>query len=161
MSHYDSATYSAHDSIGYLMRRGASLLREQLEDSFESAGISFVQWATLMLVRDKPEITPGDLCRDLRHDSGALTRILDHLEERGLLHRARSGADRRSVQLRLTDGGQRMVETRLPLVVDRLNDVLADFSPAEVTLLTSLLSRMILRLERTDAAPVAATRVRS
>jgi len=152
MNHYHLASYSVHDSIGYLMRRGAALLREQLETSFAGAGITFVQWATLIMLRDDPSLTAADLCRDLRHDSGAFTRIIDHLEERGLLQRVRSDADRRSVQLCLTDAGREMVHANLPLVVDRLNHALADFTPAEVETLTSLLTRMIARLETPAAA---------
>jgi len=154
MRHYDPATYAVHHSIGYLLRRSALLLREQLEASFESAGITFVQWATLILVRDNPGTTPGEVCRDLRHDSGAFTRVVDHLEERDLLRRTPNGSDRRSVQLQLTAAGRETIDAGIPLVVDRLNDVLGDFTSAEVSTLTSLLSRMIARLETSmdDAA---------
>ncbi len=147
MKHYDLTGYSVHNSIGYLMRRGASLLREQLEASFSDAGVTFVQWATLILLRDNPLLTQADLCRDLRHDSGAFTRLVDQLERRDLIQRVRSDADRRSVQLHLTDAGRATIETNLPLVVDRLNQALADFTPAEVAAFTSLLTRMIARLE--------------
>ena len=152
MKHYDVPHYSVHNSIGYLMRRGASLLREQLEASFADAGITFVQWATLIMLRDNPSLTPADLCRDLRHDSGAFSRLIDQLEQRDLLQRVRSDADRRSVQLLLTSGGRDMIEGHLPLVVERLNHALSDFTPAEVATLTSLLTRMIARLEESTAA---------
>jgi len=159
MSHYDPATYSVHNSVGYLLRRSAALLREQLESGFEAAGITFVQWATLILVRDNPGTTPGEVCRDLRHDSGAFTRIVDHLEERKLLQRVPNDADRRSVHLLLTEDGHRMIEVGLPLVVDRLNEVLGHFSATEVALLTSLLARMIARLETSmDISAAASSR---
>jgi DNA-binding MarR family transcriptional regulator len=132
------------------MRRGTALLREQLEASFETAGITFVQWATLILVRDNPGTTPGEVCRDLRHDSGAFTRLVDQLEQRGLLQRVPNDSDRRSVHLRLTADGRRMIDVSLPRVVGLLNDALADFTPAEVGMLTALLTRMIARLEAGD-----------
>jgi len=160
MRHYDPATYAVHSSIGYLMRRGALLLREQLEASFDTAGFTFVQWATLILVRDNPGTTPGEVCRDLRHDSGAFTRIVDHLEERNLLRRVPNDADRRSVQLLLTEDGHRMIEVGIPLVVDRLNDVLADFTEAEVAELTALLIRMIARLETSIDVAASTSRAR-
>jgi len=160
MEHYDPATYAVHSSIGYLMRRGALLLREQLEASFETAGMTFVQWATLILVRDNPGTTPGEVCRNLRHDSGAFTRIVDHLEERNLLRRVPNDADRRSVHLLLTEDGDRMIDVGIPLVVDRLNDVLGDFTAAEVAQLTALLTRMIFRLETSIHIAAPATRPR-
>jgi DNA-binding MarR family transcriptional regulator len=147
MTHYDPATYVVHNSIGYLMRRGAGLLREQIEASFTSAGITFIQWATLILVRDHPGTTAAEVCRDLRHDSGAFTRVLDQLEARGLLQRLPSASDRRCVELRVTDEGLAVVRDAIPLVTGCLNRALGDFSAREVAQLTDLLLRMIVRLE--------------
>jgi DNA-binding MarR family transcriptional regulator len=87
------------------------------------------------------------LCRDLHHDSGAFTRVLDQLEKRGLIRRERSETDRRVVLLHLTPDGRRVVETLLPIVVERLNHALAEFSAAEVATLARLLRRLIGRLE--------------
>ena len=147
MKHYDARTYTVQDSVGYLMRHGASLMREELEAAFANHGFTFVQWVTMMRVRDNPALTAGDLCRDLHHDSGAFTRVLDQLENRGLIRRERSETDRRVVLLHLTPDGRRVVETLLPIVVDRLNHALAEFSAAEVATLAKLLRRLIARLE--------------
>jgi DNA-binding MarR family transcriptional regulator len=147
MKHYDARTYTVQDSVGYLMRHGASLMREELEAAFANHGFTFVQWVTMMRVRDNPALTAGDLCRDLHHDSGAFTRVLDQLEKRGLIRRERSETDRRVVLLHLTPDGRRVVETLLPIVVERLNHALAEFSAAEVATLARLLRRLIGRLE--------------
>jgi DNA-binding MarR family transcriptional regulator len=113
---------------------------------------------TLILARDNPSLTAGDVCRDLHHDSGAFTRILDHLEGLDLLKRERSETDRRVVNLHLTTEGRRTVDALLPLVVDRLNFALDDFSAAEVVILIKLLSRLIARLESPYEAPALAAR---
>lgn len=147
MKHYDVESYGIDNSVGYLLRRGASLMREQLETAFADAGLTFVQWVTLSRVSHDPSLTPGELCRDLRHDSGAFTRILDHLEHGGLIRRTRSDQDRRVVELQVTPAGQRAVDALRPLVVERLNHALADFSAADVATLTALLKRLIARLE--------------
>jgi DNA-binding MarR family transcriptional regulator len=147
MKHYDPRTYTVEDSVGYLLRRGATLLRQELEESFEGHGLTFVQWVTLMRLRDEPELTAGDICRDLNHDSGAFTRVVDHLEEHGLIRRERSDSDRRVVRLHLTADGRQAVQSMLPIVVDRLNHALQDFSAAEVATLAKLLRRMTARLE--------------
>ena len=157
MKHYDPRTYTVNDSVGYLIRRGAVLLRQQLEAAFDGHGLTFVQWVTLMRLRDDPALTAGDICRDLNHDSGAFTRVVDHLEERGLIRRERSESDRRVVRLCLTSEGRHAVQAMVPLVVDRLNDALGDFSAAEVATLAKLLRRMTARLEAHDppCAPAA------
>ena len=153
MKHYDPRTYTVENSVGYLIRRSSSLLRDELEQAFEGHGLTFVQWVTLMRLRDDPALTAGDICRDLRHDSGAFTRVLDHLEERGHVRRERSDADRRVVLLHLTSAGLKAVDEMVPIVVGRLNDALQDFSAAELATLTKLLRRMAERLA--SASPCA------
>jgi DNA-binding MarR family transcriptional regulator len=147
MIHYNARNYSARSSIGYLMRRGASLMRDRLELALGDHDFTFAQWVTLVLVRDDATLTAGDLCRDLHHDSGAFTRILDQLEDRKYLKRRRSPADRRVVRLQLTASGRKAVEAVMPVVLERLNDALTGFSAVEVGLLTKLLIRLIARLE--------------
>ncbi len=151
MKHYDPRTYTVDDSVGYLIRRSAVLLRQQLEAAFEGHGLTFVQWVTLMRLRDDPQLTAGDICRDLNHDSGAFTRVVDHLEERGLIRRERSESDRRVVLLFLTGDGRQAVQAMLPLVVGHLNDALQDLSATEVATLAKLLRRVTARLELPEA----------
>jgi DNA-binding MarR family transcriptional regulator len=158
MQHYDARSYKVQDSIGYLMRRGAALMRHEIEGAFVGQGLSFVQWVTLIKLRDEPTLTAGDLCRDLQHDSGAFTRVLDHLEQHGLIGRERSESDRRVVQLVLTADGRRAVQSMLPIVVDRLNYALQDFSAAEVTMLAKLLRRLMARLDDAGGEPIAPAR---
>jgi DNA-binding MarR family transcriptional regulator len=158
MKHYDERSYTVENSVGYLMRRGAALMREELEAALAGHGFTFVQWVTLMRVRDKPTLTAGDLCRDLHHDSGAFTRVLDHLEDRHLIRRARSDTDRRVMLLHLTDDGRKTVKALLPIVVERLNYALEPFTAAEVETLAMLLRRLTARLENADADCATAAR---
>jgi DNA-binding MarR family transcriptional regulator len=158
MNHYDPKTYLARSSIGYLLRRSASLMRDQLDVGFQGQGFSLVQWVTLIILRDHPTLTPGELGRELHHDSGALTRVLDQLEARGLLRRQRSDQDRRVVQLELTTAGLELVESLTPMVVGRLNEVLREFSAAEVDTLSSLLGRLVTSFERAASVPLGSAK---
>jgi len=153
MKHYDPRTYTVENSVGYLIRRSSTLMRDELEQAFEGHGLTFVQWVTLLRLRDDPQLTAGDICRDLRHDSGAFTRVLDHLEERGLVRRERSEADRRVMLLHLTSEGRHAVQSMLPIVIAKLNDALQDFTAAELSTFTKLLRRLTERLESGIACP--------
>src|ERR1700680_128988 len=105
MQHYRTETYKARGSVGYLIKRAHSLLIDHLATAVAGSDLTFTQWVVLMYLRDGLAINATDLCSQLRHDSGALTRVIDQLESRGLVHRERSREDRREVQLRLTDTG--------------------------------------------------------
>jgi DNA-binding MarR family transcriptional regulator len=140
--HYKAATYRVESSIGYLIKRGHSLLTDLTEPVLERHGFSYVQYVTLMLVRDEIAVNPGDICRLYRYDSGALTRSIDQLAERGLVKRLRGDRDRRKVELQLTAAGHKAIDALLPSVVEVRNRALADFSVGEVQELTRLLRKL-------------------
>jgi DNA-binding MarR family transcriptional regulator len=156
MQHYRPEIYTARSSVGYLLKRAQSLLIDQLEAAVAGSDITATQWVVLMYLRDGLAINASDLCSQLRHDSGALTRVIDQLESRGLVRRERSRADRREVQLRLTDAGIETVASLVPNVVDRFNFALRDFSRAEASELNRLLTKLISSLEGAGSEPGAA-----
>ncbi|HEX4377482.1 MAG TPA: MarR family transcriptional regulator [Steroidobacteraceae bacterium] len=141
--HYSPETYKARSSVGYLIKRAAALGIECIEPAIEARGFTFTQWVVLMYLRDGLAFNAKEICLQLRHDSGAVTRLIDQLEAREFVRRERSVDDRREVKLILTDAGREMVELLIPTVVERLNFMLRDFSAGEVSELTRLLHKFI------------------
>jgi len=90
---YDADTYRARDSVGYLVRRLTSILTARIESAFEPHDFTLTQWSVLMHLRDGLATTASDLASAFQHDSGALTRLLDQLEQRSLIVRRRSTRD--------------------------------------------------------------------
>ena len=155
--HYQVSTYKAQLSVGYLVKRSLSLMLDIMEPVIEQRGFSFVQYVVMSALRDGIAMNPKVICAQFRHDSGALTRIIDQLAERGLLERVRRDRDRRKVELQLTPAGRETIESIIPLVVDTLNEVLTDFSKAEVQELLRLLVKLNTTLqEHVDPSTVAA-----
>jgi len=141
--HYQVSTYRAQIGVGYLVKRAHSLMLDILEPVIEQRGFSFIQYAVLSSLRDGIAVNPKDICTLYRHDSGALTRVIDQLAERGLLERVRRDRDRRKVELQLTPAGRETIESLIPLVVDKLNEVLGeDFTKAEFQELLRLLMKL-------------------
>jgi DNA-binding MarR family transcriptional regulator len=129
--HYQVASFRAQDSVGYLVKRAHSLMLDAIEPVFVARGFSFIQYIVLAWLRDGVALNPKDICARYRHDSGALTRVIDQLAQRGLLERVRRDRDRRKVELQLTPAGRATVEGLIPLVVEKLNLALAEFSSSE------------------------------
>ncbi|HEY2465936.1 MAG TPA: MarR family winged helix-turn-helix transcriptional regulator [Steroidobacteraceae bacterium] len=155
--HYQVSTYKAQLSIGYLVKRAHSLMLDIMEPVIEQRGFSFVQYVVMSSLRDGIAVNPKTICSQFRHDSGALTRIIDQLAERGLLERVRRDRDRRKVELQLTPAGRETIESIIPLVVDKLNEVLTDFSKAEVQEMLRLLVKLNTTLQtHVDPSRVAA-----
>ena len=153
--HYQVATYRAQKSIGYLIKRAHSLMLDVMEPLVEEHGFTFIQWVILSWLRDGIAVNPKDICFQFRHNSGALTRVIDQLAERGLLERIRRDRDRRKVELQLTVAGRETVEALIPLVVEKLNLALADFSSEEIQELMRLLIKLNTTLQPA-VEPVAA-----
>src|SRR6201999_4635081 len=130
--HYDFATYKTQQSVGYLVKRTHSLMLDIMEPIIEQHGFTFIQYVVLAALRDGIAVNPKDICSHYRHDSGALTRVIDQLAEQGMLERVRRDRDRRKVELQLTAKGGKAVEFLVPLVIDELNALFVGFSTAEV-----------------------------
>jgi DNA-binding MarR family transcriptional regulator len=156
MQHYQPELYQARGSIGYLLKRAHMLMLDQLEAVVATSDITITHWIVMMHLREGLAINASDLCAQLRHDSGALTRLIDQLEARGLVQRERSREDRRAVQLRLTDAGVATLASLLPKVVNKLNFALRDFTRAEATELNRLLTKLITSIEGASSQPGAA-----
>ena len=135
------------NSIGYLVKRSANLLLPQMEALFSDQTLSFSQWTALMALRDGEVRNAADLARNICHDSGSLTRLLDQLEERGLVTRKRSESDRRLVTLELTQKARTLITTLMPKVVGAWNALLGDVSQDEIRLLIKLLTRLTVAAE--------------
>jgi DNA-binding MarR family transcriptional regulator len=154
--HYQLSSYRAQNSIGYLVKRAHSLMLDVMEPLLEERGFSFVQYVILAWLRDGIAVNPKDICAQYRHDSGAMTRVIDQLAERGLLERMRRDRDRRKVELQLTPAGREAIEGLIPLVVEKLNVALADFSSEEVQELLRLLIKLNTTLQSgAQRSPVA------
>jgi DNA-binding MarR family transcriptional regulator len=155
--HYHASTYKAQSSVGYLVKRTHSLMLDLMEPLVEAHGFSWVQYVILAWLRDGIALNPKEFCTKYRHDTGAITRVIDQLADRGLLERIRRDRDRRKVELQLTAAGRAVIEELIPLVVDKLNLALTDFSHEEVHELLRLLMKLNTSLESTGkSAPAAA-----
>jgi DNA-binding MarR family transcriptional regulator len=145
--HYQKSTYRTQNGIGYLVKRAHSMMLDIMEPVFEARGFTFIQYVIMSWLRDGIAVNPKDICAQYRHDSGALTRVIDQLAERGLVERVRRDRDRRKVELQLTPAGRETIETLVPLVVEKLNAALAEFSSEEVNELLRLLIKLNTKLQ--------------
>jgi DNA-binding MarR family transcriptional regulator len=130
-------------SVGYLLGRARASLLAGLDAELAPFGINAVQYAVLKHLADGNARTAADLCRTMYYDTGSMTRILDRLEEKGLLRRERDRADRRVVRLRVAAAGRAQLP-RLRAIGSRvLERHLAGLGALEVQNLKDCLGRMI------------------
>ncbi len=140
---YRGEDYQVDDAVGYLMKQVVESIREQIDVRMGAYGITDAQWRPLVMMCRHGCRTAADLARATHGDTGAVTRMLDRLEEKGLLHRSRSAEDRRVQRLELTAEGQRLAAIVPYVIADVLNAHLAGVRADELDLLKDLLRRML------------------
>jgi DNA-binding MarR family transcriptional regulator len=141
---YKPESYRAEESVGYMMRRIMTAIGQSVElQMCEPGSPTYPQWVPLHKLHGKTSATVAELARDCQLDTGAMTRLLDRLEAKGLCRRVRSLADRRVVNIELTDEG-RSAAQQVPHILSRVqNEHLAGFSAAEWEQLKSYLRRIL------------------
>jgi DNA-binding MarR family transcriptional regulator len=153
---YDGASYNAAESIAHQIVNLTALLRREVEARMVEHGLTDAQWKPLLMLATGRATTAFELAREMCIDAGAVTRMLDRLEAKGLLERLRSEADRRVVHLHLTPAGDEAA-AKVPHVLAAVNnDFLRGFSEAEWKQMSRLLGRMAdngnaLQTTRADA----------
>ena len=145
--YFRADNFHCRQSLGYLTRRVQNLTNPHAEAIFADQDLTFTQWISLMGLREGVAETSAELARHLNHDAGAVTRVVDELEKRGLLRRERSKEDRRVVKLILTPQGRAVARMHVPPIVDFWNRVTDEFSHREIKQLLDLMARLIARLE--------------
>ncbi len=85
----------------------------------------------------------SDLCKSISYDAGAMTRMIDRLESKGLIRRERCPNDRRLVYLELTEEGRAAYPRMKEISRKRLNGFLRGFTRSEARQLEGFLHRML------------------
>jgi DNA-binding MarR family transcriptional regulator len=144
---YTVASYRMNDSVGYLLAQVRARLSNAVDAELAGYDITAAQWGTLMRIASGACATAADLCRNGGCDTGSMTRMLDRLEEKGLIRRVRSTEDRRIVNIELTEAGRALYPKLLPIAVKVLNHHMRDFSRDELETLKALLRRILANAE--------------
>jgi DNA-binding MarR family transcriptional regulator len=143
MDHYTPESFTLTRSVGFAVNKARNLLVAELDAALKDLGITSQQMGILLSMRGGVTQTPFELSKLLGIDTGLMTRMLDKLETKGLLQRARSLEDRRVVNLTLTREGEKVAEELPHIVPVVLNRRLRKFSKSEFQELRRLLDKFL------------------
>jgi DNA-binding MarR family transcriptional regulator len=142
-SYYQADNYRPEDSIGLMMRQILTSLAQGVEQRLVNSALTHAQWMPVLKLHLGHAATVAELARECHLDAGAMTRMLDRLEAKGLCTRSRSETDRRVVNIALTPAGSQAA-TEIPGVLCAvLNGHLSGLSADEFATLKSLLQRVL------------------
>ena len=149
---YKALGYDPQQSVGYMMRRILSTVALEVERELETSDLTNAQWVPLLKLYMGSATTVAELARECELDAGAMTRLLDRIEAKGLCKRVRSSQDRRVVNLELTPAGLDAAQ-KIPSVLCRVQNAhLAGFTETEWETLKGLLTRILSNAQAIQAA---------
>lgn len=126
-------------------------VRPAIEAIFDRHGLDTGEFdvvATLLRSGPPYRLRPTELYRSLMISSGGLTNRLARLEKAGLVRRAESGSDARSLPVELTGKGRATAEAAIRADMECEATLLAGLSSEEQEALGRLLSKLALSLDR-------------
>jgi len=140
---YDLKSYDPKRSIGGLLGRVKITMAAALDAELAPLDITAAQFVVLKSIALGEADSASGLCKDISYDPGAMTRMLDRLERRGLVRRVAHPNDRRASNLELTVDGKAVFPKLQASGMKVLNGFLRGFTPKEARQLESLLQRML------------------
>src|SRR5579864_9795199 len=105
--------------------------------------LSAAQFIVIASLAGEGAKSAADLCKGISYDAGAMTRMLDRLEGKGLIRRSRSAQDRRLMNLELTEEGRAAYPRMREISMTNANRFLRGFTKAEARQLEGFLNRML------------------
>jgi len=130
------------DSLGFLLSDVSRLMRRRFDERARQVGATRAQWRTLTTLSRNEGINQGALADLLEVEPITLCRMIDRLEESGLVERRRDPADRRAWQLFLTDKSKPMLTDLKAMADDLIEQVLSGIDAADRAVLGRSLDLM-------------------
>jgi DNA-binding MarR family transcriptional regulator len=118
---------------------------ERIQRALVAADLPPLSWyEVLSAVKRSPTGRPrmSELAEWLTLSRGGITKLVDRLQEAGLLERVSCAQDRRSLQAQLTPAGERMLAEMLAIYEVELERHLQMLTPEEAELITAALHKV-------------------
>jgi DNA-binding MarR family transcriptional regulator len=95
--------------VGYVVRRAQVWIFQDVRRTLKDLDVTPAQFSVMKIVAANPGLAQARVAEVLFIERARLVQMLDRLEARGLIGRARSARDRRSHALHLTEAGTRLL----------------------------------------------------
>ncbi len=141
-------------TFGSLLSLAARQWRRGVDHGLQPFGLTEATWLPLIRLARAPEaMRQKELAASLSLDSSAVVRLLDSLQEAGLIDRREADGDRRAKSIVLTKAGQAMVDKVEDSAREVRDGALAGLSPQDIATATRVLRHICrARAAAEDAA---------
>ena len=130
------------ETLPFEIGETAHALRRAFDRRAASLGVTRAQWKVLFRLKREPGMKQVELADKLDVEPITLCRIIDRLEESGLVERRRDPTDRRAWQLFLTDASEPISKKLRALGDELIDEAFAGIARSDVEIARSVMSRV-------------------
>jgi DNA-binding MarR family transcriptional regulator len=124
-------------------------LRKAFDRRAVGLGVTRAQWKVLFRLERQPGLRQIELADMLDIEPITLSRIVDRLEEAGLVERAADPADRRAWRLHVTAKAQPLIAKLHEVADEMIAEAFAGLEPREIEITRKVLARTRENVSRT------------
>lgn len=143
------------DTFGFLLSDTARMLRKRFDERARQHGATRAQWKALLGISRNEGINQGNLADLLEVEPITLCRLIDRMQESGLVERRRDPNDRRAWQLFLTERAGPVLEELHETADELMSQALSKISETQIDTMTELLNRIRHNLSASEVREVA------
>lgn len=143
------------ETLPFEIGETAHALRKAFDRLAVGLGVTRAQWKVLFKLTRTPGLRQVELADMLDLEPITLCRIVDRLEEGGLVERVRDPDDRRAWRLHVTAQAQPLVEKLRAIGSDLVGRAFENIDPAEIEVTRRVLERVRENAGRTGATKKA------
>ncbi|WP_247233465.1 MarR family winged helix-turn-helix transcriptional regulator [Telluribacter sp. SYSU D00476] len=132
-------------TIFYFLDKSIKTYRQFAQRNINEAGLNITidQWLVLNALAQHPEATQHEIAEAVFKDTASLTRIIDLLVSKGILHRELSTTDRRRFVVTLTEEGKQVLEAVQKVSERNRSQALEGINESDIKAAKHLLAKII------------------
>jgi MarR family transcriptional regulator for hemolysin len=139
------------ETIPFEIGETAHALRKAFDRLAVGMGVTRAQWKVLFKLTRTPGLRQVELADMLDLEPITLCRIVDRLEEAGLVERSRDPVDRRAWRLHVTANAQPLIEKLQRVGAELVGHAFAGIDPKDIQIAREVLARVRENAGRTGA----------
>jgi len=144
LAHYTST----RDSVGFVVREVWRLFARCLAPRIAREGVSIGMWFVLRMLWDEDGMTQRELGERVGINGPTMVTALNSMERAGLVKRIHNQADRRKINIFLTERGRKLKSKLWPMAAEVLALGLSGLNRSQVQSLNKMLAQVRTNLER-------------
>jgi MarR family transcriptional regulator, transcriptional regulator for hemolysin len=129
------------ETLPFEIGETAHVLRKAFDRLAVGLGVTRAQWKVLFRLTRTPGLRQVELADQLELEPITLCRIVDRLEEAGLVERTRDPADRRAWRLHVTQKAQPLIEKLQGVGARLIDEAFAGIDPKDIETTRAVLAR--------------------